>query len=204
MSMTAPAFLTLEAALNDLGQAWVAIGNPFSSGGMSILGLTPGEITPAMNPQYQQRIYEEYSRQPVQAKLVGCNPEVTIPLVWGDPTVYAKVNPLGAKWGGHATPQDITYTTLVLIPQSEANANWVYGGGSWTYPVGGPVHSIWFPKGYFDGAFPTFGSLVTENKNRTGSVTFRGVLASASNWPDGRKSWVIGDPITAGVTGLAI
>jgi len=207
MPTAAPVFQTLEAALNDLGQAYVLVGNPFSANGLSILGLTPGDITPAMNPQFQDRIYEEYSRQPVQSKLVGYAPTVDIPLIWGDPTVYAKISPTASAAGGHSTPQNVTYTTLVLVPLSEFGSAWEFTAGSpgtWVYPVGGPSHSIWIPKGFFEGAFPTFGSLVTENKNRTGSVTFRGVLASASNWPDGKKSWIIGDPLDHSVTGLAI
>ena len=53
MSVTAPVFQTLEAALNDLGQAWVLVGDPFTTSGLSVLGLTPGDITVSMNPQYQ-------------------------------------------------------------------------------------------------------------------------------------------------------
>lgn len=204
MPVTAPSFLTLEAALNDLGQAWVLVGDPFTESGLSVLGLTPGPINPVMNPQFQDRIYEEYSRQPVQSKIVGYLPTVEIPLVWGDPTIYAKISPTGAAKGGHSTPQSITYTTLVIVPTSEFGSNWACPDGTWTYPATGPKHSVWFPKGFFEGAFPTFTSLVPENKNATGSVTFRGVLASAANWVEGTKSWVIGDPVAAGVTGIDI
>lgn len=204
MSVTAPVFQTLEAALNDLGQAWVLVGDPFTTSGLSVLGLTPGDISVAMNPQFQDRVYPEYSRQPVQSKLVGYAPTVEIPLIWGDPTIYAKVSPTGSSSGGHSSPQNLTYTTMVIVPDQEFQANWSYTGGAWVYPVSGPKHSVWIPKGFFEGAFPTFTSLVRENKNASGSVTFRGVLASASNWPEGTKSYVIGNPVAKSVTGIAI
>lgn len=204
MPTTAPQFLDLEAALEDLGVAWVLVGDPFTAGGLDVLGLTPGDITPAMNPEFVSRIYEEYSSQPVDVKVKGYAPTVDIPLVWGDPDVYAKITPEAGKSGGHSSPQPLTFTTVVLVPDGEFQSDWEYTAGAWVYPASGPKHAIWLPKGYFNGTFPTFGSLNTENKNRQGSVTFTGILADAANWVEGTKSWIIGDPAAEGVTGLAI
>lgn len=208
MPVTAPQFLNLEAALEDLGVAWVLVGDPFTDGGLSVLGLTPGDISPAMNPEFVNRTYEEYSSQPVDVRVKGYAPTVDIPLVWGDPAVYAKVTPQASKAGGHSSPQPLTFTTLVLVPDSEFQEDWNYDAAAatpaWVYPVGGPSHAVWLPKGYFNGAFPTFGSLNTENKNRTGTITFTGVLADAANWVEGTKSWIIGDPVAAGVTGIDV
>lgn len=207
MPVAAPNFQNLEAALNDLGKAWVLVGDPFTANGLSVLGLTPGDVTPAMNPQFVQRIYEEYSPQPLDVKLRGFAPEVSIPLIWGDPAVYAKISPTGASAGGHTTAQPITFTTLILVPDSEFQSAWEFNAAAvppaWVYPAGGPKHAVWFPEGYFEGAFPTFGHYETDNRNRTGNVTFRGRLAGA-DWPEGAKSWIIGDPKAHGVTGLAI
>ncbi|HET7321858.1 MAG TPA: hypothetical protein VFI96_05125 [Longimicrobiaceae bacterium] len=204
MPVLAPSFQTLEAALEDLGVCWALVGDPFTASGMSVLGLTPGDITPAMNPSFVSRIYEEYSSQPVDVKLKGYAPTVDIPLIWGDPDVYAKITPTASAAGGHTTPQPLTYTTLLLIPESEFVGGLEFSAGAWVKPAGGLKHAVWFPKGYFSGAFPTFGSLNTENKNRTGTITFTGVLADAANWVEGTKSWIIGDPDAAGVTGLAL
>lgn len=204
--LAGPNWQTLEAALAELDQPWVLVGDPFTVGGLSILGLTPGDITPAMNPDFIERIYEEYSSQPVDFKLRGFAPTVDIPLIWGDPAVYAKVSPTGAAAGGHSTPQAVTYTSLIIVPQSEFDPDdgWEHDGTDWVTPDGGPEHAIWLPKGYFSGAFPTFGSHNTENKNRTGSVTFTGVLADAEEWPEGAKSWIIGNPEDHDVEDLAI
>lgn len=207
MAVSAPSFTTLEAALDDIGQAWVFVGDPFTTGGMACLGLTPGDISPSMNPEFQDRVYPEYQRQPVASKLVGFDVQVDIPLIWGDPTVYAKVSPTGAASGGHTSPQNVTYSTLLLISTEEVAGGLEFTAGSpgtWVSPAGGPEHAVWIPKGYFQGAFPTFGSHNTENKNRTGTVTFTGILASAANWPEGTKSWIIGDPLDFSVTGLDI
>lgn len=204
MAIAAPNFLTLEAALDDLGVCWVLVGDPFTAGGMAVLGLTPGDITPAMNPSFVSRIYEEYSSQPVDVKLKGFAPTVDIPLVWGDPDVYAKTSPTASASGGHTTPQPLTYTTLALVPESEMAGGLEYASGAWVKPAGGLKHAVWFPKGYFSGAFPTFGSLNTENKNRSGSVTFTGVLADDAKWVEGAKSYIIGDPVAAGVTALLL
>lgn len=203
MPVPAPQFQTLEAALEDLGTAWVLVGDPFTASGLTVLGLTPGDITPAMNPEFVSRIYEEYSSQPVDVKLKGFAPTVDIPLIWGDPAIYAKISPTGSAAGGHTSPQPLVYTSLVLVPDSEFQDAWAHTGNAWTYPEEGPKHAVWFPKGYFSGAFPTFGSLNTENKNRAGSVTFTGVLGGPE-WPEGTKSFVIGDPAAKGVAGLAI
>lgn len=199
MPVAAPNFQTIEAALEDLGQAWVLVGDPTTAGGLSVLGLTPGDITPNMNPEFISRVYEEYSSQPVNVKLKGYAPTVDIPLIWGDPAVYAKVSPTGSASGGHTSPQDLTYTSLVLVPDEEFQGGLEFTTGAWVSPVGGPKHAIWLPKGYFSGAFPTFGSLNTENKNRTGSITFTGVLDDSGDWPEGSKSWLIGDPDAKGV-----
>lgn len=202
MPVAAPNFQTIEAALEDLGVCWVLVGDPLTANGLSVLGLTPGDISPAMNPEFVSRVYEEYSSQPVDVKLKGYAPTVDIPLVWGDPAVYAKINPTASTSGGHTSPQAITYTSLVLVPESEMESGFEVTTGAWVQPPSGPSHAVWLPKGYFNGAFPTFGSLNTENKNRTGTITFTGVLAGA-DWPEGTKSWVIGDPIAKGVA-LAI
>lgn len=202
MPVAAPNFQTIEAALEDLGQAWVLVGDPLTANGLAVLGLTPGDITPSMNPEFVSRIYEEYTSQPVDVKLKGYAPTVDVPLIWGDPAAYAKVSPTGSASGGHTSPQALTHTSLVLVPDEEFKNGFEVTTGAWVQPAGGPKHAIWFPKGYFHGAFPTFGSLSTENKNRTGTITFTGVLAGAS-WPEGTKSWVIGNPLAKGVA-LAI
>lgn len=210
MPTTAPQFLSLEAALEDLGVCWVLTGDPHTDGGLAVLGLTPGDVTPEMNPEFVERVYEEYSSQPLETKLKGYAPTVDVPLIWGDPAVYAKVSPLASATGGHTAPQPIVTTSLILVPDSEFQSDWNYdptantGAGAWVYPVGGPSHAVWFPKGFFEGAFPTFGSLNTENKNRVGSITFRGMLQDSADWPEGTKSYVIGDPVAAGVTNIDV
>lgn len=204
MTVAAPAFLTLEAALEELGQAWVLIGNPHVASSLAVLGLTPGDFAPTMNPQFQERRYEEYSRQPLESKIIGYEPVVDIPLIWGDPAVYAKITPTGAAAGGHTSPQNPTYTTLVIVPHEELKNGWEVTAGAWVTPAGGPKHAIWFPKGYFVGAFPVFGNYNTENKNRTSTVQFRGVLTDSANWPEGTKSWLIGDPLDFSVLNIVI
>jgi hypothetical protein len=211
MAINAPNTIALEAALDDLGISWVLVGDPFTAAGMSVLGLTPS-VRMSMNPEFQERTYEEYFRQPLDVKLAGYQPEVEIELIWGDPAVYAKVNPSGATAGGHTSPQDVTYTTMVVVPQRELANGWTYTagtgtpptGGVWVSPENGPKHAVWIPKGYFEGSFPEFQSLVSNQTNARGSITYRGVLADDPRWPEGTKSWVIGDPAAHGVAHLAI
>lgn len=204
MPVAAPNFQTLEAALARLGKAWVLVGDPLTSGGLAVLGLTEGGITANMNPEIAQRTYPEHTGPAVwDAKLMGYAPTVEIPLIEGDPAVYAKVSPNAAANGGHTSPQDLTTTTLVLVPELEFADGFHFDAAAvppaWVSPAVPPEHTVWIPKGYFLGKFPSFIPTNEGVSKGTGSVTFQGMLANSADWPEGTKSWIIGDPEPLGV-----
>ena len=202
MPVSAPNFQTLEAALARLGKAWVLVGDPLTTGGLAVLGLTEGGISANMNPEIALRTYPEHTGNAIwDAKVMGYAPTVEIPLIEGDPDVYAKVSPEAAANGGHTSPQDVTTTTLVLVPELEFAAGFEFDavGGSWVSPAAAPEHTVWIPKGYFLGKFPSFIPTNEGVSKGTGSVTFQGMLANSADWPEAAKSWIIGDPDALGV-----
>ena len=204
MPVSAPNFQTLEAALDRLGKAWVLVGDPLTASGLAVLGLTEGQIGRTITPQYATRTYPEHTGDvPHEKKLLGYSVSLDIPLIDGDPAVYAKVSPTGAKSGGHLEPQDVTTTTLVLVPELEFANGFEYSTGAWVQPATAPEHTIWIPKGHFNGRWPQFVPTSDGVSKGTEPVTFEGIIDTSGDWPDGARSWVVGDPAALGVA-LAI
>jgi hypothetical protein len=207
--------LALTAALQNIGNAKLAIGDPFTASGMAILGAKEGEIKVDLTAEYSDLTAKELTGPAVhQRTVMGVGARVTIPIIMGDTALYAKISPTGTSGGGWSNPQAIVPTSILVIPDSEiaggiANATglaagWVvttgngYTGGSGAGYA--PVHAFWgwraVPElsgwGY---TYENGGKIIRE-------VVFQ-LLFDASR-PEGHKLWTIGDPTAQGISTLRI
>lgn len=184
--------LQLAAALKSMGVAQVFVGDPFTLGGMSNLGMTEGEIRVDTPFTPNNLTAPEFTGGVVhQATVTPGEVTVTVPLIMGDPTLFAKISPVGMRGGGHSSPQKPLETSVLVIPLAEL-------GAGLTYPVGGPwnpaapQNAFWLWRAYATpGAVPfryaDGGKVITE-------VVFHGMFYAAN--PEGHKVWTWGDPHT--------
>lgn len=192
-------FNSLEEYLRAIGKGWVFVGDPFTEGGLEPLGATEGDITVALNEEYNNLTFPEYTGPAVhETRLTGENPLVTIPLIVGNPELWEKISPTGKFSGGASRHVKPTETALVIFPEEEIINGISYDGTAWTPEA--PKNAVWFWRGYFLRPGMTFrqpdgGKVIQE-------VQFQ-VMHDASK-PEGVKLWCGGDPVQAGIEGLRI
>lgn len=121
---------------------------------------------------------------------------VTIPIIAGDPLLWAKIEPSGTKDGIPDTPIDAVTTSFFLIPRKElpATGNMTYNGTVWTPTA--PVNALFFPKAYV-----THGDIGRPYENGGKSivdVTFHPMFYALG--PQNKRVYVRGDPVAAGYT----
>jgi hypothetical protein len=133
---------SLSNYIRSFGQAYVYTGNPFSTGGLTALGATEGEIQVEETFKYNDLTAPEWTGDTIHTRMLdGVNVKVTIPLIFGDPTVYTKISPDGSKSGGFASPQAVVTTSVVIMPFSDIPSTLSYNGSSWSPAA--PVHAVW-------------------------------------------------------------
>jgi hypothetical protein len=145
--MTATAF-ALTAAATSRGVLRAFIGDPFTNGGLVALP-TEGEIQqPGMQELNMMRAPELTGGAPLSASVVMADPVVTVPVIWNN-TVEALLSAHGSASDGYSSPQDPTYTSLVLIPLSELDTSvdpptFGYAAAAWAPTA--PVAARWYWK----------------------------------------------------------
>lgn len=180
--------LTLAAALQSIGVAQVFVGNSLVASGMAALGPTEGaianegavETNPLTAPEYTGAVEHD-------TVVFGGQVTVTVPLIMGDPNIYAKIDPfgvgLGGGWDGPRAP---VTTSLLIVPLRELDpvaGTLSYDGAVWAPAE--PVHAILVWKCYplperTEFAFANGGKQIR-------SVTFRSMYVATN--ANGHKVW---------------
>lgn len=209
---------TLAEALRAMGVAEVFVGSPLVAGGMTSLGATEGEIgvefTEGMNNLTAPELTGGIAHQTTTTLDAAV---ITVPLILGDPDLWAKISATGTQGGGFSTPQPVQETTVLVIPRRELGGGLSYGppegGGAavWTRQAGNgvaaasgagaaPQNAVWLwraspsrgriPFRYADG-----GKVITE-------VRFAGMIDVTK--PEGQMVFSMGDPAAQGVVDLVL
>lgn len=198
MALTFP---NLLSSLKSIGKGYVFVGDPRTANGLHPLGATEGEIKVAFNQEFIDLKFPEYTGPAIHAReLSGENVVVTIPMIMGDPELYTTLTSVSSETagGGYTSHQPVATRTLVIFPESEIRDGLSLTAGSWTPAA--PSKAVWIWKGHFNRPGLTYrqadgGKVITE-------VTFQALFDS--RLPEGQHLYTIGDPVEAGVTGLAI
>lgn len=190
---------SLSNYIRALGQAYVYVGSATVSSGLAALGATEGEIQIEETFKFNDLTAPEWTGDtPHDRKIDGQHIKITVPLIFGDPSVYSKIYPDGTKGGGYSKPQAVIPTTLVIMPFSDIPSSLSYNGTVWAPAA--PVHAVWMWK-----AVPTPGRYGFKHDN--GGKVIREIVFEAmfdDTKPEGQKIYTIGDPVTQGVTGILI
>lgn len=198
---------TLVEALQAVGVARVFIGDPFTEGALVALPTegtietnAPQELNVLTAPELTGGIAHD-------AWVVPGQTTITVPVIYGDPTIFSLLSAHGSLNEGYTSPQRPVYTALVIIPLLEMDTTVdppiISYDGTWS--PGPPDRSIWFWK-----VVPTTPSLSMSWDNGGKvivPVTFTVFFADAdeySNIPNGQRVRTYGDPAAEGVTGIAI
>lgn len=198
---------SLTDALQAIGVARVFIGDPFTEGGLVALP-TEGTIEANVGQTLNRLTAPEFTGDVAHdAWVLPQQTTVTVPVIYGDPTIFELLSGHGSFHEGYTSPQRPSYTSLVIIPLLEMD-NTVdpptisYDG---TWAPAAPDHALWFwkvnpqrPNLQFQ--FDNGGKVIIP-------VTFEVFFADSdeySNIPNGQRIFTYGDPVAAGVTGLAI
>lgn len=190
----------LELYLRELGKAVAYVGDPFTANGLVPLGATEGDVTVAANAEMNNLTFPEETGPAVhEARVQGENPVITLPLIIGNPALWAQLSPDGTTGGGFKSPQRVVDTSLVLFPVSEIEDGLAYPAlGPWAPAA--PVHALWFWRVYFNKVLGTFrqadGGKVIE------TVTAQVMYDKAR--PDGQRLYTRGDPAAKGITSIII
>lgn len=187
----------LTAALQNIGQAQLAIGDPFTSGGMAMLGLTEGELTADISHREYDITAEDYTAGiPHQVSTNVDSAVITIPLIVTNKALLVKVSATGEASGGYSSPQPVQETSALLIPEKEVGAGLSYNPAATTpaWSPAAPNMAVWFWRCYLThGAIP-----YRVGTNTIVEVRVRAMLYAPN--PEGHKVFTIGDPIAEGIT----
>ncbi len=209
MPITIP---TLTEALQAIGNAQVYIGTPFSSGGMLPLGAKEGAVGVEIEETANDLTAPELTGPTVhQRTIMGVSARITVPVILGDTTLYAKISPVGSRSGGWSSPQPVVPTSVLLIPNQEVGGGLTYSVGAWTRTAGNgvagatgaaaaPIHAVWLwravpqtPARSF--SYENGGKIIVP-------VTFQAMFDAAR--PEDHKVFTVGDPAAQGISTILI
>lgn len=188
-----------EAFMRAIGRASVGVGDPFTAGGLTPLGVTEGAVEPNFEADFNDLTFPEQTGPLVHARSMrGESLSVDIPLIVGNPELWARVSPTGLAGGGYSGPRDVEETALVLFPQSDVpvDGELSYDGTAWS--PGPPENALWIWRGHFSRMGPAFQD---EDGGRTVRTATFQALYYAPN-PEGHKLFTIGDPTEADISVL--
>lgn len=201
MSLTTT--FTLAAALQAIGNADAFTGDPFTTGGMAFLGIKEGDIDITRTQTFNDLTAPELTGDVVhQSTAMGEGVEGTIPLIVDAAgALYAKIAALGTKDGGFSSPQSVVPTALWIVPRIESVGGTLsYNGTTWVPAA--PVHALMFWRVRWGQYSEKFSYQSGGKKIIT--VPFKAMFATNTGVPEGKKLYVRGDPVAAGVTLLRI
>lgn len=142
----------LEAFLLAMGKGYVFVGDLETAGGLEALGATEGDINVEMNDTYNDLQFPEYTGDAIhERRVLGQNPVVTIPLIIGNPDLWAVVSPTGLKGGGYTDQQPPTETSLVIFSEDDLRDGVAYDNATSTWtPAANTVEQSFFAwRGHF-------------------------------------------------------
>lgn len=198
---------TIDLTKLRIGKAHVFIGSFKTSAGLEELGITEGGINAKPESKFSTLTLPEVygDDTPLAVDHVGDTITVEIPLIVGDPELWAKVSPLGRASGGVSKPTPVVTTSLLIIPADELGpdgsiACTVSGTpptATWT--PGEPKHALFVPKVYFPHPAREY------ERNDAGSkkvTTVTAIGIQDTTLPEGFQLWWQGAAaaIAAGVT----
>lgn len=205
--MSASGF-SLNDALQAIGVARVFIGDPFTEGGLLALpteGAIEAQVGQTLNRLTAPELTGEVAHD---AWILPSQTTVTVPVIYGDPDLFELLSGHGSLHEGYTGPQRPQYTSLVIIPLLEMDTTVdpptiSYNGSAWAPAA--PARSLWFWK-----VVPQRPNLSMQFENGGKvivPVTFEVFFADADEYsdiPNGQRIFTYGDPVAAGVQGLAI
>lgn len=199
--MTATAFAITEAAVSR-GVMRAFIGDPFTNGGLVALPTEGAIQQPGMQQLNMLTANELTGGVPLSATVEMTNPTVTVPVIWND-TVEALLSAHGSASEGFGSPQEPTFTSLVLIPLSELDTTadpptFGYAASAWSPSA--PVAARWYWKTV--PLRPDVSSGYDNNGKIVVPVTFQ--VFYDFDRPSGHHVMTRGNPVTAGITEILI
>lgn len=200
--MTAIAFALTEAAVS-MGVLRAFIGDPFTNGGLVALP-TQGDIQESVPQNLNVLTADELSGEvPLSASVVQGKPTVTVPVIWTGATMAALLSAHGSASEGYSSPQDPTYTSLVLFPLSEMDNTLDpprigYAAAAWTPGIPANARFYWktLPRR------PDMSSAFENNGRIIVPVTFD--VFYDFDRPSGHRVRTYGNPATQGITTILI
>lgn len=185
----------LESHLVAMGDFHVFTGDPFVENGLELLGAKEGDISVAFNAGYNNLTFPEHTGDAVHgANLKGYNPIITVPLIIGNPALWAKLSPTGIQGGGYSSEQPVTETSVVLVPNKDLVAAGTTGyskaSNPGTWSPSAPQNWVWFWRAYIQ--FPDLTLRNADQGKSAMPVTIQTMYDSAR--PEGHKIFTIGDP----------
>lgn len=189
---------SLSTYARALGKAYVyAAADPTTASSWALLGITEGDIAVEEKHKMNDYLLPEWTGDAVHARNIdGSSIHVTVPLIWGDPTLYDTLSPTGAKGGGRSAPIPVVTKTVLIIPLIEVDPalGLQFDGASWSPAA--PEHAIWLHKASFEPGPYAF-------KHGDGGKVIRsiGIMPLFDDTkPEGQMLYTIGDPSTQGIT----
>ena len=202
---------TLTDALKAIGVAQVFIGDPLlvpgTAGALAVIGATEGPIN--FNPAFE---YNPLTAPEItggvnhQSTTTLGNVTISVPVILGDPTLYAKITPTKTVGGGFSFPQKVQETSCLIIPLAELGGGLAYNvsGTQWARTAGNgvaaatgagaaPQAAIWLWRCYIShGELPYS---YTNGGKVIATLTITGMYDATK--PEGHKVYTIGDPYAA-------
>jgi hypothetical protein len=180
---------------------------------LDFLGFTEGEISVALNEEFQNLTLDEYTGSLSHKAFVqGEAPVVTIPLFTGDASLRAILSPTGVASGGFGRQLPVAERTLVIIPEElflSANGQTLleleYNSGTSQWELDGVAltadkdrllgQAFWGWRGYF--SKPDVVYRHADAGKSVDEVTF--TLMYQDLAPNGARAYHIGDPLEIGI-----
>lgn len=193
--------LAMASAVKSVGKAVPLIGDWLTASGLAALGATEGPITEVGGWSINGLTALEHTGGLLhQAQVTPGALSVSIPLILGDPALYAKIMPTGMEDGPSDNPVNVVETGLWLVPLNvfPEGGTIGYDGTAWT-PTGIEDqlgNAVLFGRGFF-----TPGDLAHPYENggkAIVTVTFTPMYDD--RLPAGKRGWIRGDPVAKGLT----
>lgn len=203
---------SLAQAIASIGVAQVFVGDPMTTGGLTVLGATEGNITFNAPENMNELMAPELSGEaPHQAVVTPGKVTVTVPLILSNPAQLLKISPRGKASMGNSAPQQVVATSVVIMPLIELGGGLTNATTTYTRTAGNgvagatgagaaPQYTIWIWR-----AVPTFPSLPFQFSNGGKiivEVTFTAFFDGTK--PEDHKIYTIGDPRALTPTPIAI